>query len=1057
MFNEIHHYFQNSLSNTSLLKNIKLESINEILIQADNSKKYRPTLYDFLMHNAIDFYSTNESSITKPSNEFKIDNDKYFFDFEKLELIAADSLSPVRQALLLYQDLLAFHKQRRDTSAYLNLEIQRVTFIAGLEHLDQSQELHKKALALLKGNFKSHPASTLAAFELASLLNKEGNDYDAKTNKEPQFKKTEALDLCNQAISAFPTSDGAKECEALRELIRRQALSIVVEKYVPRKTPSFISIRYANVDSLYFSVYRISRELEERLNDAQQNDSITWSAIAALPAEKKWRVRLKNLNDYQSHATEVVLPDLSGGRFVVMASTSNKKEYDEQVFGFATLQVTNLALLEFSYENEHYYQVLDRNNGEPIDGAEVHLQSRNKNYGMPIDETLKTGKQGVATHKKLPRLLANAQATVRHAGDEASFGDYYVYPLSDGRNKEDDYVIARSFLFTDRSIYRPGQVVFFKGILIQTKNNKSSVVPGQYVTIYLDDANGSEVDSLRLKTNAYGSFSGEFKLPASGLTGEYTLYAEEDYEEDSRFYDNLDDFMYDELIISVEEYKRPTFETKFKPVKETFTLNDTARIAGIAEAFSGAKLSKAQVKYKVTRKVSWARYYNWTNFDYSPEAEITHGETLTDERGEFTIAFKAMPEDKASPEGKPVFVFEITADVTDISGETRSATTEIKVGYHAITATINALATVDLVKPDNTITLTTENLNGQFVGVSGKVEIFKLKAPDAPMRARPWEAPDLPLLSEAEFQKLFPHDVYSNASGPTNWPRQNRMAEIPFNTKVSREVKYRTDVNWPTGNYVIELTAVDSMGQSVKDLYQFTVTDTKNKVVADNALIIFELDKPSYKVGEVAKLRVGSAAPDITFYIHVEKDHKITRTYEEKFSSNTTVISIPITDEKGNGFSVSCRGVAYNAFVYKTINIPIVSASKTFEIETTTFKDKLQPGSKETWSFSIKGDDAGPQQAEVLASMYDASLDQFKPHQWNFDPVEEKPYFATVIINGHQSFGEQDFEIRNLVHRHPLGRFQYYDKLDWFGFTLTNNQLCEARVSEQTLFDRRSC
>ena len=138
-------------------------------------------------------------------------------------------------------------------------------------------------------------------------------------------------------------------------------------------------------------------------------------------------------------------------------------------------------------------------------------------------------------------------------------------------------------------------------------------------------------------------------MPASGLTGEYTLYAEEDYEEDSRFYDNLDDFRYDELIISVEEYKRPTFEATFKPVKETFILNDTARITGIAEAFSGAKLSKAHVKYKVTRKVRYSRYYYRTNSDYSAAAEIAHGEMLTDERGEFTIAFKAIPDDKTSP------------------------------------------------------------------------------------------------------------------------------------------------------------------------------------------------------------------------------------------------------------------------------------------------------------------------------------------------------------------------------------------------------------------------
>ncbi|WP_276372685.1 carboxypeptidase-like regulatory domain-containing protein [Chryseolinea sp. H1M3-3] len=1035
MFNEIHQRFQNSLKNRNSLQNIQLEFINEILIQADDSKKYRPTLYDFLVHNALDFYSTNESTIIKPSNEFRIDNDKYFFDFEELTIESADSLSPLRQTLLLYQDLLAFHKQRRDTNAYVNLEIQRLAFVAGQNHLDNSSALQKEALTRLRNNFLSHPASTLVAFELAALLNKDGNDFNANKNSDHQFKKAEAIDLCNQAIAAFPNSDGAEKCVALRELILHQQLSITAEKYIPVNTPAFISIRYANVDSLHFTVCRITKELEGRL----MGGGLTFSQISALPTEKKWSVQLKNVNDYQLHSTEVVLPGLTVGRYVLLATTKNLNEYDEQIFGYATLQVTNLSLLEFSSNDQHHYQVLDRNSGKPLEGANIHLERFNTNYGTAIDEFLTTGKHGVAILKQRPHLYAYAEATVRYGGDEATFGDYYINALYE-KTREEEVYTARSFLFTDRSIYRPGQMVFFKGILIQTKNGKSSIVPGEYVTVYLDDANANEVGSLRLKTNTYGSFSGEFKLPASGLTGEYALYAEEDDEEDSKFYDNLEDFYYDELTISVEEYKRPTFEATFKPVKGTFILNDTVVIKGTAEAFSGAKLSKAQVKYKVTRKVRYPRWYYWSfREDHSSAAEISHGETLTDEQGEFTIAFKSIPDDKASPKDKPVFIYEITADVTDISGETRSATAEVKVGYHAITATITAPARVDLSKPENAITLTTENLNGQFVGVSGKVEIFKLKEPDAPVRARPWEAPDLPMLTEAEFRELFPHDTYSTTTEPKHWPRQKLMVEIPFNTRMSREIKYRIGANWPAGNYVMELTALDSLGQTVKDLYHFTVTNAKSKAVADNALLVFELDKPSYKVGEVAKLKVGSASPDVTFFIHIERDHKITKTYTEKLSASTTVISIPITEEQENGFSVSCRGVMYNSFVYKTINIPVISPSKAFEIETITFKDKLQPGAKETWSFSIKGDDAGTQQAEVLASMYDASLDQFKPHQWQFEPVVEEPYFATVIINGNQSFGEAHFTIRNLAGQQPLGRFQYYDKLDWFGFTLTRS------------------
>lgn len=1042
MFNAIHHHFQNSLTNAPLLQSTRLESIDDILIQADNSKKYRPTLYDFLIHNAIDFYSTSESTVTKPSNEFKIDNDKYFFEFEGLDIHDPDTLSPLRHALILYQDLLKFHYLRRDTNAYVNLEIERLNLIANQAIMERSGQSHQQALTTLRDKFKTHAASALVAFELASILNKEGGEYEAKKYTEHQFKKAQALGLCNEAISTFPDSDGAKKCESLKALILHQNLTIVSEKHIPIGTSSFISVRYTNVDSLYFKVFRISTDLGKRLSSVQQNDSLVWAEVTALTTVRQWHAKLKDVKDYQAHTTEVVLPGMPGGRYVILASTGNHTSYTGQLFGYTTIQVTNLAMLEFASGNEHHYQVLDRNNGKPIEGARIHLERSYPRDNNPVvGEYLTTGKLGIATYKRRSGVYSGLYATVNFQGDTATFGDYYIYPFNERDREYDERITARSFLFTDRSIYRPGQVIFFKGILIQTKKGKSSVLPGQYVSVYLDDANGEEVGSMRLKTNTFGSFSGEFKLPASGLTGEYILYADEDDEDTSRFYDNLDDFIYDELEISVEEYKRPTFEVTFDPVKESFMLNDTATLNGMAAAFSGAKLSNVPVKYKVTRKVRYPRwYYRSFQNDHAPAAEIAHGETWTDEGGAFAIPFKALPDEKTSREDKPIFVFEITADVIDVNGETRSATTEVKIGYHSVVATISAPAQVDLANPTKTVTITTENLNGEFVGISGKVEIFKLQAPLLPIRARPWEAPDQPMLTQEEFEQLFPHDAYSDGVDPKEWPREKLMAALPFNTRTSKEIQYRTDRTWPLGNYVMELIATDVKGQDVRDVYYFSVSDAKAKTVADNALLVFELDKPSYKVGEVAKLRVGSASEDVTFFIHVEKGREIVKTYEQKFSSNTTIITLPITAEQENGFAVVCRGVAYNSFLYKTINIPVLAPSKEFEIETLTFKDKLQPGAKETWSFSIKGDDAAPKQAEILASMYDASLDQFKSHKWNFEPVEKHQYFARVIVNGYQSFGEVYFEMRNLRNRQLLTRFQYYDKLDWFGFTLTKNQ-----------------
>ena len=283
-------------------------------------------------------------------------------------------------------------------------------------------------------------------------------------------------------------------------------------------------------------------------------------------------------------------------------------------------------------------------------------------------------------------------------------------------------------------------------------------------------------------------------------------------------------------------------------------LNDTAKLNGMAAAFSGAKLSKVPVKYKVTRKVRYPRWYHRSfQNDHTEAAEIAQGETLTDERGAFAIPFKALADEKISRQDKPIFVFEITADVIDVNGETRSGTTEVRIGYHTVVATINAPAQVDLANPDKTMTITTENLNGEFVGISGKVEIFKLRGPTVPLRARPWATPDQPMLTQGEFQELFPHDAYADAADPKEWPKGKLVAALPFNTTTSKEIKYRTDRTWPLGNYVIELTAKDAKGQDVKDAYYFSVTDAKGKTVADNALLIFELDKPAYKVGDEAQ------------------------------------------------------------------------------------------------------------------------------------------------------------------------------------------------------------
>ncbi len=553
-----------------------------------------------------------------------------------------------------------------------------------------------------------------------------------------------------------------------------------------------------------------------------------------------------------------------------------------------------------------------------------------------------------------------------------------------------------------------------------------------------------------MKTNSFGSFSGEFKLPSAGLTGEYTITADEDDEDDSKFYDKLDDFFESELTISVEEYKRPTFEISFKPIKETFKLNDSIQVRGSAASFSGAKVSGAKISYTIKRNVRYPNWYYWNRRNtYSGEQEIEHGEAVTDSVGDFTIKFMSTPDEKVSKDELPVFEFEISADVTDINGETRSSTATVKVGYHSMVAKINSPSSFNRQTREHAITVVTENLNSQPIPSKGALTIYKLKSPVNPQRPRPCPAPDLQQINEKEFASLFPNDPYGDALEGQKLEDGKLQAKLTFNTSISGEVKFKVDKSWELGSYFIELTTTDEAGNQILAKHKFELFDPSNNVVADNKMLTVEADKPSYKVGDVAKVKIGSASKDISVVVDLEQNSKIVKTYVKHLTGKYSEIQIPITADNTEGLMIHYGGANFNTYFQGTDRIMVDIEKGKMEIETITFKDKLQPGAKETWSFEITGNDPLRKEAEVLASMYDASLDQFKPHEWTFDPIEKRYHYSSSRMSFDESFGIRQFTIRNLSSRYYFHPRLYFDQFDNFGFSITNN-----RTIKQWYLDR---
>ncbi len=1043
LFNEINARFDNSLARETELQKFPVSEFELLLHKKADSEKHRPTLFDVLAHSALDFYKTSENSITRPADKFEINQPDYMCEaaqFSQQKIKTTDTSSLQAKALIIYQKLIDFHLKNNATEAIVEIDLERLKFIRNNAVFSDKDKQFLEVLKNSASSLKQKEHAALYQYEMALLHQNKGQSYDPKSNDKYRWKLKQALEICNAIIEKHPKSRAAKKCASLKSQLLKTELQLTAEEHIPINTISRVLVNYKNIDSLNFRALKVTDSKLKAFNKIYERDK-KLEFLNKLKVAKAWSSSLKNEKDYQTHSSEVSIPVLPGGTYLLFVETAD----DKNTFAYSELQVTNIALTELSTDNQHIYQVVNRNDGSPVPNAQVKI-SYSRNYNRPRHTITKTTNQlGQVFIEKKSARWSNVQVAITHLKDSATFGDYYI---TNKRKESIEEVTSKAFVFNDRSIYRPGQTVYFKGILVETFKKKSTLLTDELVDVILYDVNDDEVAELEYKTNEYGSFSGEIVLPNNGLTGQY--YLEVDY-------DSADD--YTEHYFSVEEYKRPKFETSFKPVTETYKVNDSILVQGTATAYAGSSISDAKVSYRVKRMVQYPRWYYWYRPYFSSEAqEITHGETTTDDSGLYKINFKAIPDASVDAKNLPVFRYEVTADVTDINGETHSTSTIVSVGYHAVTANLSINTKIDKDLKDNSIAISTLNLNGQPIDNKGVLKMYKLQAPEHVLRDRPWKAPDYDGFTQSEFKKLYPHDAFKNEHDYFTWEKGKLVWEANYDTSKSKEIELGRTKKWTSGKYIIELETKDKFGQLVKDIAYTTLSSTKDKMLPDHQLFEIKTDKLKYKPGDDVTVLLSTAAENLNVMVYVEKKGKLIDRRLVRLNQNTKSFKIPVTTDDYGGFSVSYGFTAFNSFKSGAINIRVPYPKKELEIETATFRDKLQPGIDETWAFKIKGAKGEKVTAELLANMYDASLDAFKGHWWNFNPLSRPLYYPQIRNSASQSFGTSNFNVQTIYHHNPLVNDYSYDSIKWFGLSLGNNYyqrrkyLASIRESRSSLF-----
>lgn len=977
-------YFR-SIKEEKLLQQTRLEPFGAI-IQEGNVRHLRPTLYDLLAHRALTYFKNDEINIKKPAYNFEIDQAAAFdpaADFVNHKFVTKDSLSLLHKALLIYQKLIAFHLKDVKPDALIDVDILRLQFVNNKSIHTDKDKLYFNALNHIAHQYENLPAASQVWYLIAKYYEDNAATYSPYRDTTHRFDRLKAKEICERVLTQKDSSEGKINCYKLLIKINTISVEFSVEKVNLPQQPFRVLVNYRNFNRLYLRIVRADEKLKKEMENPYEVKS--WNALIAATPLKSWEQPLPATNDMQQHLVEIKIDALPVGEYVLLAGTDKDFTGKTADIGARMFYVSSISFVH----NQDDFFVLDRDKGQPLVNAAVQIYEQNYDYSTSKlvkkkSKLYKTDNNGYfhLETTKDNRYGNNTFLDITYNNDHLFLDDMLDYyyrpepppPPPPGQNSiQVEDLNTNTFLFTDRSIYRPGQTVFFKGISILSDKENRSIRVNYKTWIYLVNANYQRIDSLAVQTNDYGTFSGKFLLPQGILNGRFTLMMQ------------LNHGM---QPIQVEEYKRPKFSVDYEPVKGTYKVNDKIKVTGIAKAYAGNNIDDATVQYRVVRQPRFLYFWHFRGWWQPPTRalEIAHGEVKTGKDGKFIIEFTAIPDLTIDKNFDPVFDYTIYADVTDINGETRSGEKRVSVSYKALklNITIPQALPADSLK---NISIRTENMNGEFEPANVTVTITKLKEEKRLIRQRFWARPDQFVMSKEEYVRNFPYDEYDNESQKENWNKGERTLERTDSARENSKFEFRNS-NFAPGFYVIEISTKDKNGEPVKDVRYIELYDEKSNQLNHPEYLWAKNPNP-IEPGEKTSSVIGTSADNLFVIQLIDKQSGV-RSPESgaasysfmKLNNEKKSFEFGATEADRGGYGVSYVFVKNNRFYQSNQTILVPWTNKDLKIEYATYRDKTLPGSEEKWKIKLTGYKNEKVAAEMLASMYDASLDQFNPHAW---------------------------------------------------------------------------
>ena len=740
---------------------------------------------------------------------------------------------------------------------------------------------------------------------------------EGATDAKPQDK----LNYINYALSRWGEWSRMNELRNAQKRLTEPMFRVKDMPQVLRPGEKvWVQLDVRNLQNLKISISRLNITAD---NDYNVQDEATYKMLL----KKTTKLHQKDFSrnyygrpDYETVKDSIEIGgNLPLGAYLMEVTSDNTGIAPQRELFY----VSNLAvMIQQLPDDKHRYVVVNATDGQPVPGAKIMLYDR--------DYDVKTGKWKRLVHARLTTdengeaYFKNVDGNVLISTSNDKFTPAKDIYLSRTRyyERKDDKI--KHQLFTDRSIYRPGQTVHASAISYIVKKGLDASVPGKSMELnfILRDANWKQVAEQKATTDEYGTASVDFELPKEGQTGLYFI--------------SVNGMV--TKYVRVEEYKRPTFEITFPKVNEKYNWGDTVVVKATAKTYSGVPVQGAKVEYQVTR-----RNQLWWWGAGSAGQLVKTDSCVTREDGTFDVEIPL----EASLSGKDeadmsdfmrqarFFNFEVSAIVTDISGESHEGVMSLPLGTKPTILTVNLPKRIEA-DSLKTVTFGYRNASGMPIASRLKYRIDKGEWKDA-------------------------------------------EANAPVSIKEYASSSASSSLVWKSG--VHQLEAICGQDTLQQKFTLFSMKDTHP--VEPTTEWYYQTAKTFPRDGKPVYIQVGSSENGAHIVYSIIAGNKLLE--KGAWELGDSIVTLPFTykEEYASGIVLNYSFVKQGKCYTRVMSIARPLPEKKLNIAWKTFRNRLTPGQKEEWTLKITTPDGKPAKAQLMSVLYDKSLDQIAPHSWN--------------------------------------------------------------------------